>query len=194
MRRLLVVSLLIASLAPLGCNKKKSDPSGSSSTGITEEKGAASKPSKFSGDEAGAKELLAQFVKPGADYAALSKDLKPSKADYAAVFEADAAAKAEPYYEKQWATMQGGIAPKEGQTEVKLSAATVEELKAGGGAADAFPGGYKKAAPSLKPGRTFYAFKFVKPGESLGMAFDGLTYVNGRWVIFFKPWRAVGAE
>jgi hypothetical protein len=37
-----------------------------------------------------------------------------------------------------------------------------------------------------------YRFKFVEPGKDLGMAFDGLIYVNGHWRIFPKPWRALG--
>ena len=33
-----------------------------------------------------------------------------------------------------------------------------------------------------------------EPGEELGMAFDGLTYVNGNWRIFPKPYRLAAAE
>jgi len=31
----------------------------------------------------------------------------------------------------------------------------------------------------------------VKQGETIGLAFDGLVYVNGHWVIMPKPWRAL---
>ena len=41
----------------------------------------------------------------------------------------------------------------------------------------------------IEPGHTIYRFKFVQPGKNIGMAFDGLVKVNGRWVIFPKPWR-----
>jgi hypothetical protein len=34
-----------------------------------------------------------------------------------------------------------------------------------------------------------YRWKFTKPGETLGMAFDGLYQINGRWVLMPKPWR-----
>ena len=47
-------------------------------------------------------------------------------------------------------------------------------------------------AGQLQSGVTLYRFKFVKPGEGLGMAFDGLVHVNGHWVIIPKPWRALG--
>jgi hypothetical protein len=45
------------------------------------------------------------------------------------------------------------------------------------------------ADSSLNPDLTHYAFKFVKPGETTGMAFEGLTHVNGKWKLFPKPWR-----
>jgi len=46
-------------------------------------------------------------------------------------------------------------------------------------------------AAHLKPGLRIYAFKFVEPGQSLGMAYDGLVRVNGQWRIMPKPWRAL---
>ncbi len=141
------------------------------------------------GSEKEAQALLAQFVKPGANAAELSKKLAPTKADYAAVFAGDAAAKAEAAYSPLWERGQLVIAGKADQTEIKLSRATTDELKAGTGNASAFPGGYKTAATLMKSGLTVYAFKFVKPGETLGMAYDGLVWVNNHFVIFPKPWR-----
>ena len=44
-----------------------------------------------------------------------------------------------------------------------------------------FPGGYKRVADKFKPGLTVYRWKYVKPGEKLGMSFDGLVYVNNHW-------------
>jgi hypothetical protein len=144
---------------------------------------------KGTGTEAEARALLEQWVKPGANAAELSKKLAPTKADYAAVFVGDAAAKAEQAYGPAWASGQLVIAGKPDQTALLLTRSTTDELKAGTGAATAFPGGYKTAAPHLKPGLTIYAFKFVKPGETSGMAYDGLVWVNGHFTIFPKPWR-----
>ena len=141
------------------------------------------------GSQEAAQALLAQFVKPGANAAELSKKLAPTKADYAAVFTGDAAAKAEAAYSPVWERGQLVIQGKPDQTEVKLFRATTDELKAGTGNASAFPGGYKTAAPLMKSGLVVYAFKFVKPGDSLGMAYDGLIWVNNHFVIFPKPWR-----
>ena len=145
----------------------------------------------FPGTADGAKALLAKFVAEGADTAALTTGLRPTSADYAAVFVGDAAKKAEAAYGPAWEAGQLVVRPKAGQTEVLLSQATTDQLKAGDEAAKAFPGGYAKVVDQLKPGLTLYRFKFVEPGKELGMAFDGLVYVNGRWAIFPKPWRAL---
>ncbi len=142
--------------------------------------------------EAGAKQLLQQFLTPGADHAALSKALRPTAADYAAVYGTDAAAKLDQAYAPAWDAGQLVVAPNEGQTELKMWKATSEELKAGTGEAAGFPGGYKEIASKLQPGQTLYRFKFTKPGEELGMAYDGLVHVNGHWVLIPKPWRALG--
>jgi len=145
-----------------------------------------------SGDEAGARALLMKFLAPGADYPALSKPLRPATADYGALFDADTAAKLGPQYDQHWDKEPMVIAPKAGQTELKLVAATTEDLQAGKGNAGEFPGGWKRVAPHLKAKQTWYRFKFVKPGEDLGMAFDGLTFVNGHWVMTPKPWHGLG--
>lgn len=174
----LLVALALA-LALAGCG-------GSGGGGST-----TSSKSAYPGTEAGAKALLEEFVKPGADTATLSKSLRPTKADYDAVFMPDLAAKAEAVYGPAWDGGQLVVAPKAGQTQVLLGSATSDELKSWTGGASEFPGGWKDVGAQLKPGVTFYRFKFVEPGQDLGMAFDGLAYVNDNWRIFPKPWRAM---
>jgi hypothetical protein len=143
------------------------------------------------GTEAGATSLLKEFLKPGADHAALSKQLRPTAADYAAVFEADVSGKVAAVYDPAWDAGQMIVAPKTGQTEVKVFSATSDEMKSWSGNAAEFAGGWKDVAPKLKAGLKIYRFKFVEPGKDLGMAFDGLIHVNGNWRIFPKPWRAL---
>jgi hypothetical protein len=135
--------------------------------------------------------LLKEFVKPGADHATLSKQLRPTTADYAAVFESDLSAKMEALYGPAWDAGQLVAAPNPGQSEVKLFSTTSDEMKSWTGTAAEFPGGWKQVAAKLKPGLKIYRFKFVEPGKDLGMAFDGLIYINGNWRIFPKPWRAM---
>lgn len=149
---------------------------------------------KYPAGEEGAKQLLGEFLKPGADYAGLSKQLRPTKADYVSVYGAEAADKLAATYDPAWDGGQLVLKPNDGQTELKLASATSEDLKSGSGNAGEFPGGYKKVADKLQPGLTLYRFKFVEPGKDLGMSFDGLVHVNGHWVIMPKPWRALGGE
>lgn len=152
--------------------------------------GAGAPPSQQAGEE-GARALLAQFLKPDADAAALTKRLMPSSPDYRAVFGEKLAAKAEATYKAAWSAGTIVIRPKDGQTELKLWAATTEELQAGAVSAREFPGAYSKIAPHLSKGLTLYRFKFVEPGKSAGLAFDGLVYVNGRFVLFPKPFHVL---
>lgn len=117
---------------------------------------------------------LKEFLKPGADHAALSKQLRPTTADYAEVFDPDFGAKLEALYGPAWDAGQLVVAPKPGQSELKLFSAKTEEMKSWTGTAAEFPGGWKQVAPKLKSDLTIYRFKFVEPGKDLGMAFDGL--------------------
>ncbi len=136
-----------------------------------------------------ARAFLQEFLKPGADLEGLTRQVVPQPGDYARVFEGELASKARQHYERMFADPNAKIGPKAGQTELVLFAATTEELRAGTGDALEFPGGYKRVADQLAPGVTWFRFKFVKPGERAGMAFDGLTFIDGRWAMFPKPWR-----
>jgi hypothetical protein len=153
--------------------------------------GLAQAESTIPGTQEGAKQLLEQFTKSGADYVALTNSLRPAKADYEAVFEAKAAEQAYQGYTIPWNKGYIIIKPKPGQSAILLWSATTEELKAGTSNASQFPGGYAKIKDNFKPGITLYRFKFVEPGQTLGMAYDGLAFVNNHWVVFPKPWRVI---
>lgn len=146
---------------------------------------------KFPGTKDGANSLLQELMKPDADRKKLTMELRPTKEDYRAFYADDSTAdRAEAFYDKLWSGGNAVVGPKEGQTELKLFSATTEDLRDDKGEASQFPTGLTTLAATnnLKPNLTIYAFKFVKPGESLGMAFEGLTHVNGHWRLFPKPW------
>lgn len=154
--------------------------------------GCSSQPaaSKFPGTTEGASALLAEFLKPGADTKKLTMDLRPTTEDYRAFYkETSQADRAEKFFEPLWSGGQALVAPKEGQTELKLYSATPDEMRNDTGDSTEMPAGLRALADELKPNVTVYTFKFVKPGESSGMAFEGLTHVNGKWRLFPKPWR-----
>lgn len=170
---------------------KRSEKSGGGATSSAADAGEAddSTPAKATGTEAEARALLEKFVAPGADHTKLSVRLQPASDDYRAVFDEEFARRAEATYGPVWKSGQLVVKPKQGQTEVRLISATTDDLKAWNERAENFPGGYEQVAGKFKPGLTVYGFKFVEPGESLGMAYDGLVFVNGNWRIFPKPWR-----
>lgn len=134
-----------------------------------------------------AEELLNQFLVANADYKTLTAGMKPTDADYSTYFDASFADTAKESYSKLWNDPSTVIAPKEGQTELILYKATTEEIKNQTGQGVEFPGGYKDIIDKIKPGQTIYRFKFVEPGETLGMSFDGLVNINGHWTLFPKP-------
>ena len=136
-----------------------------------------------------AKQLLLKFLAPGADHNTLTKSLKPTEADYKAFFTNDSWKTAMDKYSELWEKYPFAIKPNEGQTELLLWGSNIEDIKFGTGNAMKFPGGYKMIVDKIETGHIIYRFKFVKPGKSIGMSFDGLVKVNGRWVIFPKPWR-----
>jgi hypothetical protein len=133
------------------------------------------------------KKLLQQFLEPGANHAALSGALRPTDADLAAIFEGSLARRAREVYGPMWDSGKMVLKPKPGQTNLLLWSATREELLAGKGEAKDFPPGWAKVAAQVKPGLRFYRFKFVEPSKDAGMAFDGLVFVNGHFVIVPKP-------
>ena len=145
----------------------------------------------FPGTLAGAKSLVSELVKPGVDAAALTKQLRPTTADYKTLFDAKAAATIDAVYSAEWDRGSFVVAARPGQTEVKISSATVADLKANNEKAKEFPSGYAKVASHFVANPTLYRFRFVEPGQEQGNAYDGLVYVNGHWALIPKPWRGL---
>jgi len=143
------------------------------------------------GSEDEARALLQQFLEPGANYPELSKALAPAAEDYAAVFQPDFAKMAASVYGPAWESGAIVVAPKSGQTELLLWGADSEDLKAWNVHAAPFPGGYREVKDQFQDGIHIYRFKFVRPEAEIGMAYDGLIFVNGHWRLFPKPWKIV---
>lgn len=116
--------------------------------------------------------------------------LRPADEDYGRAFLGSAADQARAGYRSLWSTpvIPG---PKVGQTELRVAVARVEDLRERGEAAERLPGGYGQIADKLVPGRVWVAWKFTEPGEALGMAWDGLVWLDDHWAWFPKPWRVL---
>ena len=83
------------------------------------------------------------------------------------------------------------LSPNGEQTEVLVSSATTEDLRAWNQKGQSFPPGYKRLAEYLRPGITVYRFTFVEPGKTAGLAFDALFFLDGKWFFVPKPWRGL---
>lgn len=111
----------------------------------------------------------------------------PRAEDYARVFTAAIAPAMELHFSSLWAQRPEVTAQVE-QTELQLWSARGDQL---GGDTPGFPGGYKALAAHLVPDRIWSAWKYVRQGATLGMAYDGLVWLDDRFVWFPKPWRAL---
>jgi len=141
-----------------------------------------------SGSEEDARELLMQFFAPDADLVALTSSLKPSEQDVRAVYGDPLAGKMIAGYNNLFKSGTK-FGPKADHDALVIVYATTGRFTAGDSVIDAFPGGYKDITGYITGDVPIVRFKFVKSGESLGLAFDGLVYVNDHWVLMPKPWR-----
>ncbi|MEV0563264.1 hypothetical protein [Dactylosporangium sp. NPDC050588] len=189
MKRLALSTLLVTliGLTAAGCKADEADSPAAPATtaGAAATQGGDQYPK---GDD-GAKALLQALPKDPA----LVQKLQPTAEDYKALFVGAAAAKAEQFYKKNvWTGQKVEVTGSAAQTELKVSKASSDDLKAWTAAAEAeFPGGYKDVGPHLQPGVTWYRWRYTEPGKDSGMAFDGLVHVNGHWVWTPKPWKAL---
>lgn len=148
---------------------------------------------QFSGDKKGLTDLVQYLL--ASDRKTRNKmttSLKPTQEDYETVFiEQDFAAKIHRYHRKLSNAYSLTIQPNlEGQTEMLLWEADVQQLKNYIGDAMYFPGGYKEIADKMNPDLHYFRFKYVQPGRSTGSSYDVLVYVNGAWRYFPRPWAA----
>ena len=143
-----------------------------------------------SGDQTALGKLAADIIPTTADLKAALKD-GPATDDFLGKFAAKDLKADDPMI----SSLAGGLfKPKEGQSEVKVHAATTEELLAyekGGAAFEEFPGGMKAFAALAKPKLTWYVVELLEPGEEHGMKFTCFVHAGGRFVFVAKPWRAV---
>lgn len=142
------------------------------------------------GSEADARALLMKFYAPNADHEALTAALFPSKQEIQMVYQDPLASQMAAAYA---AAFKPGIKfqPKPEHDDLLVIHTSTDALLRGDDVLGEFPGGYKKVLGYMNPGYPIVRFKFITKGETLGLAFDGLVYINDHWVIMPKPWRAL---
>lgn len=85
------------------------------------------------------------------------------------------------YVDKVYSQLKaGGSAAKPGQTEIMTVGPALKDL----------PGGYSQHSEHFRKGLEIYGFKYVEPGKTSGMAYDGLIRLGVRWIFVPKAWRA----
>ena len=73
-----------------------------------------------------------------------------------------------------------GAAARPGQSEILVNGPELSGL----------PGGYTQQRSHFRDGIAIYGFKYVEPGKSSGMAYDGLIRIGNQWAFIPKAWRA----
>ena len=191
MRRLALSTLLAAVLgtALAGCGEDAADtPAAQTTQQSTQQSAPPAAGGVYPNSDEGVTALLQALPKDPA----LVGRLKPTTEDYRALFAGDVAAKAERFYATNLWNGDVKLGGDAGQTELKVFKATSEEIRSWSSTVEAnFPGGYQQIGPHLRPGLTWYRWKYTEPGKDTGMAYEGLVHVNGHWVWTPKPWRAL---
>jgi hypothetical protein len=108
---------------------------------------------------------------------------KPSKEDFELAF-IDGADEAFERYQQLWGSTPVPM-PKEGQNQLLIQATSPALLFE----ARLFPSGYQRCEHRFNPECTWIAWKYVREGESSGMAYNGLVWLGDRFKWFPKPWK-----
>ena len=124
------------------------------------------------------------------EHVALTLSLTPRDGDWSRVFLGDAGRRAREGYRGLWSAPVSPL-PKAGQTTLLVNAAQAVEFVLGTEKAQAFPGGYRRIVNLLAPDLVWVCWKYTRPGEHSGMAWDGLVWVDDHWAWFPKPWRVL---
>lgn len=116
----------------------------------------------------------------------LAGALTPRPDDFARAFTAQAADAAA----RAWAQAPPArVAVIEGAGELQIALAPVAMLGDDNDLSRQFPAGYRAIAHLLAPGRVWARWKYPQAG----MAYDGLVWLDDRWVWFAKPYRLLSA-
>jgi hypothetical protein len=120
----------------------------------------------------------------------LAQSLQPRDADWALAFVPDAATAARAAYAAAWPEApRVRRAPADARLQMALCPAAL--LGGTHALARDFPSGYAQVQTLLQPQRVWAAWKLVPPGQTAGMAYDGLVWLDDHWAWFPKPWRVL---
>jgi hypothetical protein len=118
----------------------------------------------------------------------LVEELRPRKEDYARVFVGELAEAAQAVYEALYLAPRP-IERDPQQTVLRVFVASAAELRAQQPHTLGFPGGYADILDFLQPDSLWVHWKYTAPHNPSGMAYDGLTRIDDRWIWLPKPYR-----
>jgi hypothetical protein len=125
---------------------------------------------------------------PSEELAAL---VRPRDDDYAKVWLAPYDEMARTGYRELWKKGVLPVPQDSSRTQLKVWAVPQLSLTIHDGPAYRhFPGGFRQVSAYMKADRWWAVFKYVRPGATSGMSYNGLVEMeDGRWIWFPKPWR-----
>ncbi|MCU7727654.1 immunity 49 family protein [Actinoplanes sp. KI2] len=110
------------------------------------------------------------------------RELRPRDDDYAKTFAAAVVDRARRHYESLWAGPLDFRHPDSG-AHVEIHVAPLGDDQ------ELFPGGRGEIAGLLLPGRVWASWRYVTPGRTAGLSYDGLAWCDDHWAWFPKPYR-----
>lgn len=118
-------------------------------------------------------------------------ELWASYAMYERVFAPEVVERARDVYSTLWAT--GPVLPvPDADATPRVSVATTQDFLKGQPRARAFPNGYREIATQLGPDVVWVAMRFVRPGLTTGLLFDGFVHIaDASFAWFPKPWKTL---
>jgi len=128
----------------------------------------------------------------GPEGSAQVESMRPRAEDYARVFRSDIVDATRAAYDDLWGSPPRMNPLDSGELTLRVDAAPAGMLRDDNELSTHFPGGYRALAPYLLPDRIWFVWRYIAPGESSGMRYDGVVMIDDRYVWFPKPYRIVG--
>ncbi|MFI5891801.1 Imm49 family immunity protein [Actinoplanes sp. NPDC051513] len=116
------------------------------------------------------------------------REMRPRDEDYAKTFTPGTVERARRRYEELWAGPLDFRHP-DTNARVEIHVAPAGMLGDANELSRFFPGGYRTIAGLLLPKRVWAAWRYVTPGQTAGLSYDGLAWCDDHWAWFPKPYR-----
>jgi hypothetical protein len=121
------------------------------------------------------------------------KLLKPRDSDYAQAFIGEAVELAARNYRALWQNPPPAPNLSPQQTDLLCFVAPAGMLGTKNELSWNFPDGYRAVAQWLNPKKVWVSWKYVVPGQTSGLAYNGLVWCDDHWAWFPKPYQVLSS-